>query len=305
MWKAADRVWHGWMGFGKAAARLVLTLLLVGALEEAPAVGAADKITGSLVVRDALAMSGRPVMLQARLVHDGLLQQAGIGGEQLDFWVAGKKIGTAMSGGDGRAFREYTPRMPGNQVITVRLVPNKRVESPEATATLACWERRRPILLVEAAALAEVPRAPSFPLPSLPLEIADPAGLPPAPDAAEELKRLAEFFYNVIYLSSSDRPEIGKKEDLRAWLRQHRFPTGLGLTIKPGETALSEKIEELKAEGWDNLKAGIGRTRKFAETFVAHRMIVVIIPATTRDEEVPKKAILAKDWKEARKKLQS
>src|SRR5438093_7931814 len=261
-----------WMGSGNAAAGLVLTLLLIGGLEEAPAVSAADKITGSLIVRDALTTPGGPVMIQARLVYDGLLQQAAIGGEQLEFLVAGKKVGTAMTGGDGRAFREYTPRMRGNQVITVRLVPNKRVESPEGTATLACWERRRPILLVEAAALAEVPRAPSFPLPSLPLEIADPAGLPPAPDAAEELKRLAEFFYNVIYLSSSDRQEIGKKEDLRAWLRQHRFPTGLWLTINPGERALSAKIEELKTEGWDNLKAGIGRTREFAEALVAHRM---------------------------------
>ena len=305
MWRADDRVGQREMRSRTVAAGLVLTLLLIGALEAAPAVRAADKIAGSLIVRDALTMPGRPVMLQARLVHDGLLQQTGIGGEQLEFVVAGKKIGTAMTGGDGRAFREQTPRMPGNQVITVRLVPNKRVESPEATATLACWERRRPILLVEAAALAEMPRAPSFPIPSLPLEIADLAGLPPAPDAAEELKRLAEFFYNVIYLSSSDRQEIGKKEDLRAWLRQHRFPTGLSLTVSPGETALSEKIDELKAEGWDNLKAGIGRTRKFAETLVAHRMTVVIMPATTRDEEVPKKAILAKDWKEARKKLQS
>lgn len=304
MWNAAEKLGQREMGSGTAAAGLVLTLLLSGALEEAAAVSAADKITGGLVVRDALTMPGRPVMLQARLVHEGLLQQSGIGGEQLEFLVGGKKVGTAMTGGDGRAFLEYTPRMRGNQVITVRLVPSKRVESPEATATLACWERRRPILLVEAAALVEVPRAPSFPIPFVPLEIADPAGLPPAPDAAEELKRLAEFFYNVIYLSSSDRQEIGKNEDLRAWLRQHRFPTGLWLTIHPGERALSAKVEDLKGEGWDNLKAGIGRTREFAEALVAHRLTVVIMPATSRDEEVPKKAILAKDWKEARKKLQ-
>ncbi|MGH9782905.1 MAG: hypothetical protein ACRD88_01865 [Terriglobia bacterium] len=136
--------------------------------------------------------------------------------------------------------------------------------------------------------------------------MARPAGLTPAPDAPGELKRLAEFFYNVVYLSSSDRQEIGKgREDLREWLRRHRFPTGLALTISPGETALSAKIEEMRAEGWDNLKAGIGRTREFAQVLAAHRMAVVIIPASSRDEEVPKKAFLAKDWKEARKKLQS
>jgi len=33
-------------------------------------------------------------------------------------------------------------------------------------------------------------------------------------------------------------------------------------------------------------------------------MAVVIMPASSRDEEVPKKAFLAKDWKEVRKKLQ-
>ena len=136
-----------------AAARLVLTLQLIGALGAVgesllpSAVSAADKITGTLVVRDALTMPGRPVMIQARLVHERLLQQAGIGGEQIEFAVAGKKVGTAMTGGDGRAFLEYTPRMPGNRGITVKLISNKRVESPEATATLACWERRRPILL--------------------------------------------------------------------------------------------------------------------------------------------------------------
>ncbi|MGH7207668.1 MAG: hypothetical protein ACREI2_15835 [Nitrospiraceae bacterium] len=299
----ADNVWRRSVGSGSAAARLVLTLLLIGALDAASAVSAADKITGSLVVRDALTMPGRPVMLQARLVQDRLLRQAGIGGEQLEFAVAGKKVGTAMTGGDGRALLEYIPRMPGNRVITVKLIPSKRVESPEATATLACWERRRPILLVEAATLVEVPSAPSLPFPSLPLESARPAGLTPAPDAADELKRLAEFFYNVIYLSSSDRQEIGKREDLREWLKQHRFPTGLSLTVNPGETALSAKIEEMKAEGWDNLKAGIGRTREFAEVLVEHRMEVVIVPEPERGD-LPKKAKVAKDWKEARKKLQ-
>ncbi len=303
MWRVADNVWRRSVGSGSAAARLVLTLLLIGALDAASAVSAADKITGSLVVRDALTMPGRPVMLQARLVQDRLLRQAGIGGEQLEFAVAGKKVGTAMTGGDGRALLEYIPRMPGNRVITVKLIPSKRVESPEATATLACWERRRPILLVEAATLVEVPSAPSLPFPSLPLESARPAGLTPAPDAADELKRLAEFFYNVIYLSSSDRQEIGKREDLREWLKQHRFPTGLSLTVNPGETALSAKIEEMKAEGWDNLKAGIGRTREFAEVLVEHRMEVVIVPEPERGD-LPKKAKVAKDWKEARKKLQ-
>jgi hypothetical protein len=288
----------------------VLILLLLPCLVAKVALSmteaiAGEKITAILMVRDALTTPGRPARIEARLIRSGFLGQTGLGGEQLEFIVAGKDAGTAMTGGDGRAFFEYTPKTRGNQVITVRLAANKRVESAEATATLASWERRRPILLVEAVALTEVPKTPSVPIPSLPLDFGSMSSSQPASDAAGELKRLADFFYNVIYLFSSGLSEGGEAKNIRDWLRQHKFPVGFSVAINPGETALSAKIDEMKDQGWDQLKAGIGRTREFAQALVAHRMAVVIIPASVRDEEVPKKAVLAKDWKDARKKLQS
>jgi hypothetical protein len=60
-------------------------------------------------------------------------------------------------------------------------------------------------------------------------------------------------------------------------------------------------IDGLRVDGWDNVKAGIGRTREFAEALVGLRLDVVIVPELER-ESLPKKAQAAKSWKEVRKK---
>lgn len=281
------------------AVTLLLLLLLSPVFEEADAAG---KVAGTLSLRDALTAPGRPVMIEARLVRAGILGQTGLGGEQLEFTVEGKKAGTAMTGGDGRAFLEFTPPRRGHYVMKVRLPQSQRVESAEASATVACWERRRPILLVEFAALMEDTKAPLVPLPPLPLELGGQDRPHPAPDAADELKRLTRFYYNVIYLVGGDGSEIGELGEIRAWLQEHRFPVGLSLTLQPGRTQLAATIEDLRADGWDNLKAGVGRTREFAEVLVAQRMEVVIVPEPDRGE-LPNKAQVAKNWKEVRTKL--
>jgi len=195
--------------------------------------------------------------------------------------------------------------MRGNQEITVRLVPNKRVESQPAKGTLFSWERRRPILLVELAVLIEGPKSPSVALPPLPLDLGPRLSPAAAPDAAEELKRLTDYFYNVIYLSWREPQGFAEEDDLREWLRRHHFPPGLAVKLTGGASALSNKLDALKAEGWDNLKAGIGRTRVFAESLAERRLPVIIMPASDRGGEgLPKKTAVIKQWKEVRKKLQ-
>lgn len=270
-------------------------LLLSPVLEEAAAAG---KVAGTLSLRDALTAPGRPVMIEARLVRAGFLGQTGLGGEQLELSVEGKKAGTAMTGGDGRAFLEFTPRRRGNYAMKVKLPQSQRVESPDASATLACWERRRPILLVEFEALTEETKAPPLPLPELGRR--DRPG--PAADAAEELKRLTRFYYNVIYLIGEGEAAIGEPGEVRAWLQEHGFPAGYLLTLQPVQRRLAPTIEGLRADGWDNLKAGVGRTRAFADVLVEQRMGVVIVPEPDRGE-LPKRAQVAKNWKEVRAKL--
>ena len=264
---------------------------------------AAGKVQGQLSVRDALMAPGKPARIEAKLVRSGP-GQPGLGGEPLELLVGGAKAVPAMTGGDGRAFFDATCRMRGTYVVTVRVAGSPRVESPEATGTLACWERRRPILLVDLAALAEAPKTPFGMSPGLSLPVGHVAP-EPIPEAAAELKRLTDYFYNVIYLSWSQSAVRPRESDARTWLQQAKFPTGLLVTATPGQTGLSEVLDRLKAEGWDNVKVGIGRTREFAETLVAHRIDTVILPAGSRDEEVPKKAHIIKNWMEIRKKLRS
>jgi hypothetical protein len=267
------------------------------------AISAAEKITAKVSVLDALTRPDRPVKLEARLIQQGLLARAGLGGEQFEYIVGGKKVGIAMTGGDGRAFFEYTPRMRGNLSMTVRVVESPRVNSAEGMGTLFSWERRRPILLVEVTSLREEPKTPIvplIPLPPLPGGRTTPPISPsPAPDAAEELKRLTDFYFNVIYVTNHS--ETGESNDMREWLHTHGFPPGPIEVTRPGEGALTTMIERLRGDGWDNVKAGIGRTRDFAADLVAQRLDVVIIPG--RDgEQLPKKAQAAKAWKDVRKK---
>jgi hypothetical protein len=261
-------------------------------------VRAAEKVPARVSVPDALTLPDRPVKLEARAVQDGLLARAGLGGEQLEFLVGGKKVGTAMTGGDGRGFFEYTPRMRGNLRMAVRLVESPRVASAEGEGTLFSWERRRPILLVEAVSLIEE-KAPIVPFPSLPGGTPLPVSPTPAPDAADELKRLTDFYFNVIYVTTHS--DTGESDETRQWLRRHRFPPGPVVAIRPGDGAITAMIDGLRVDGWDNVKAGIGRTREFAEALVGLRLDVVIVPELER-ESLPKKAQAAKSWKEVRKK---
>lgn len=256
-------------------------------------------------MRDVLVLPGQQARIEAILTRSGLAGKQGLGGEQIELVVGGKPVGKTMTGGDGHAFLDYRPKVRGNHEIIVKLAPNPRVASPDARAMLGAWERRRPILLVEVAALMQPEKTFPLPVPSLPIPLGQREDSAPAPDAAGELKRLAQFFYNVIYVSWSPKEAAGPfsdTTDVREWLAQHKFPSGLSMRVSPGEQALAAKIDQLRADGWTNVKAGIGKSRAFADVLVAHRMDVVIVPEPDKGE-LPKKAKAVKEWKEVRKKL--
>jgi len=284
-----------------------LVLLLSSCLLVASSLNAAEKVEGHLLVRDVLVLPGQPARIEAILTTRSLLgMPLGRGGEQLELVIGGKAVAKAMTGGDGRAYLEYTERFRGNHEITVRLVANPRVTSPDATAVLGAWERRRPILFVELAALVEPGQSSPLPIPSMPLPLGGEGDPPSVPDAAAELSRLTQFFYNVMYVSWSPveggNPIGGTQEDMRAWLARHKFPRGVSMTVKPGAKALGATIDRLRADGWKNVKAGIGRNLAFADVLVEHRMEVVIVPEPDKGE-LPKKAKTVKAWKDVRKKL--
>ena len=288
--------------YALAAAAFLSSLLLLAPL---PRLAAGDKADGRLSVPDVLTFPGKPVRLEARLVRTALLGQPPLGGEQIEFVVEGRNAGQAMTGGDGRAFLEYTPRMRGNLKVVARLVESQRVKGQEAKGILFSWERRRPLLLVQTASVVEPLKSPSLPIPTVPIDSSPESMLKPVPEAATELKRLSEYYFNVVYISWGDQTDLGTAEQMREWLDQHQFPPGLRLRISGGPSAMNEKLDELKTEGWDNLKAGIGRSPAFAEVLSERRIPVIILPGSDRDEaKLPRKTAVIKSWTEVRKKLQ-
>ena len=75
------------------------------------------------------------------------------------------------------------------------------------------------------------------------------------------------------------------------------------LPIPGGSQALKEFITQLEEDGWENVKAGIGRTVEFAEVLVEHRVQAVIVHDPEEKEGFPRRAILVKEWKKVRRHL--
>jgi hypothetical protein len=263
---------------------------------------AAEKIPGTLTVHDSLTSPNQPATIEATLTWKGLLTETGLGGEPIELLVAGNVVATTMTGGDGRAFLSYTPKAKGVVPFTVRVGTTPRVAVTEAGANLAVWERRNPIMAVEMAALMEdvVGEGPTVTLPGKEAE-----GRRAMPDAAIELGKLSQFYYNLLYVVTQDQA-IGSGDQVNAqarqWLKDQKFPVGHILVLPSDPEAFGAKLDEMHAAGWKTLKIGVGRTKAFAEAFLERRLDAVMVPEPAKGE-APRKAKVAKEWKEVRKQM--
>ncbi len=262
---------------------------------------AAEKSAALVLVKDCLAAPNQPATVEARLLGRGLFAPLGLGGEPVELVINDEVVATGMTGGDGTARLRYTPKAQGVHPIRVRVGQSPRVAPAEGAAHLAVWERRSPIVAVEVASLMEEPSVPA-PLPGVGLAIGNERT--PMPDAAEELAKLTQFYYRVLYVvpSTAGGNAFHLSEGTRQWLSAHKFPAGYVLVLPPGEQALGTKLDELHAAGWTTIKTGIGRTTGFAEAFLQRRLEAVVVPEPKKGD-APRKAKVAKDWKEVRKKL--
>ena len=248
-------------------------------------------------------MPNQPATIEATLRWKGLLTETGLGGEPVELLVAGNVVATAKTDNHGQAVLSYTPKAKGVIPFTVRVGTTSRVAVTEASANLAVWERRSPIMAVEMAALVEgaVGQGPTVTWPGTETE-----GRHPMPDAAEELGKLTQFYYNLLYVVTQDKI-VGSTADqvntqARQWLTDQKFPVGHILVLPSDSEALGAKLDELHAVGWKTLKIGVGRTRAFAEAFLQRRLEAVMVPEPAKGE-VPRKAKVAKEWKDVRKKM--
>ena len=263
---------------------------------------AAEKIPGTLTVHDSLTAPNQPATIEATLTGKSLLAETGLGGEPIELLVAGKVVATSMTGGDGRAFLSYTPKAKGAVPFTVRVGTTPRVAVAEAGANLAVWEHRTPIMAVEMASLMEdvVGQGPTLTWPGKEAE-----GRRPMPDAANELGKLTQFYYNVLYVVTQDKamgPIDLVNAQARQWLKDQKFPVGHILVLPSDPEAFGAKLDEMHAAGWKTIKIGVGRTKAFAEAFLQRRLEAVMVPEPAKGE-IPRKAKVAKEWKEVRKKM--
>ena len=261
---------------------------------------AAEKSSAAILVRDALTAPGRPATVEAKLISKRLMLIAALGGEPLELVVDGKVVATALTGGDGRAFFTYTPKAQGLAPVHVRVGNSPRVDQAEGQANLAVWEKRQPILVIELSSLIEEPIPSRVPSIGIALE----SERKPMAEAVNELGKLTQFYYKVVYVMNSPVGIDGfqRSAEARDWLKRHKFPTGYVLALPADTNALGAKIDELHASGWKTIKAGVGRSKAFAEAFLQRRLDAIMVPEPTKGE-VPRKAKVAKDWKDVRRKL--
>jgi hypothetical protein len=263
---------------------------------------AAEKISGTLTVHDSLTSPNQPATIEATLTGKSLLAETGLGGEPIELLIASNVVATAMTGGDGRAFLSYTPKAKGAVPFTVRVGTTPRVAVVEAGANLAVWEHRSPIMAVEMAALMEdtVEQGPTLTWPGK-----EAGGRRPMPDAANELGKLTQFYYNVLYVVTQDKA-MGSNDQVNAqarqWLKDQKFPVGHILVLPSDPEAFGAKLDEMHAAGWKTLKIGVGRTKAFAEAFLQRRLEAVMVPEPAKGD-APRKAKVAKSWKDVRKKM--
>lgn len=290
-----------WSPAGVLTIRNVFSLVLLFALvPNDTLLVAADKTAATVVVKDALTSPNQPATIEAKLIGTGLLASTALGGEPLDLLIDGKVVASTMTGGDGRAFLTYTPTAKGIKTVQVRVGQSPRVDSAEGQAHIAVWEKRQPILMIELSSLLDIPPPSRVPTIGFGAESAR----KPMSEAADELEKLTRFYYGVIYIASLPSGGDGFRvsTEVREWLKMHKFPAGYVLPLSIDSKALGTKIDEFHEAGWKTVKIGIGRSKAFAEAFLQRRLEAIMVPEPTKGN-VPRKAKVAKDWKEVRRKL--
>jgi hypothetical protein len=246
---------------------------------------AADVPRVSLFAHDALVSPNRPAVIEAGLMVERRGRRAPSPGISLELVQDTRVLATAVTNERGMAALQFVPTRRGSQHLVVRTASGSDMTAT-TTATVAVWERRMPILTVEVAALR------------------DPVSGEPASDAADELRKVTQFYYNVVYVAAEPGDPEQKRaasDRTRRWLDEHGFPVGYVLVSASSE-AFGPKLDELRSGGWTTIKIGIGRTKQFAEAFVQRRLDAVMIPEPPKGE-APRKARVAKNWKDVRRQL--
>ncbi len=91
---------------------------------------AAEKVSATILVKDAFTSLKQAATIEAKLISKGLLISNPLGGEPVELVMDGKVVATAMTGGDGRAFFTYMPKTIGLASVQVRVGGRRRQQPP-------------------------------------------------------------------------------------------------------------------------------------------------------------------------------
>ena len=252
--------------------------------------------SAQLLLYDTLTAPRHKVTITADLLEEHFPRNFQIGGEIVLFQHAGRPIGQAMTGGDGRAVRSFTPTAIGATTLSARLAASRRVTAGEATARLFVWERSRSLSLIFLHALVLHARGFGSVFPFSESN----AGFPdPEPDAVKMLSMVARR-NGLIYLIAADPMKLS---DLRQWGARHHLPAG-PIVLLQGTQGFAHELDRLQWDGWKGLKAGVPSTADEAKILVDRGRLAVAPPTGSR-EKWPAKTVHAKDWADAGKRLLS
>lgn len=247
---------------------------------------AEEKAPAELLAIDALVVPNQEAIIKVKVGRKDR-KTFPVSGEPLELLSEGKVLGRAVTDAKGLADFHVTPRAKGAVSLTIQTAVSAQVTAG-GSVTLAAWEHRNPVLAVEVSALEK-----------------DVTTHEPAADAADELGKLTLFYYHLLYVVWAPDPvfdEFQISTATRRWLGAHRFPAGYILVVSPADGAFGSKLDHLRAIGWSGLKTGVGRSRPFAETFLQRRLEAVVVPEPAKGDQL-RKAKVAKEWKEVRRKL--
>lgn len=267
---------------------VVLLLLMV-----LPPPVIAARTSASLIAFDQLVQPHHTIQLKVRLVTTGLsLIRRPISGERIEFILKGRSLGQTLTGGDGLAVRHFTPTKPGLYVVTARLVQSPRYEAEPAELIVACQIVSYPIFLVHLSSTKTPGKPPPIPFISTPTASA-------MPEAATVLSKLSRR-YQILYLESGHEALLPAA---RTDLMDQGFPRApLFVWRPPGETVsrtdwFTERLQEMKDEGWVNLSAGISRSVLDAEGLTRMKIEAIVMADEDDDLELPKGAKKVTNWK--------
>ena len=281
---------------------ILLVSSLIGLCTVFSSLGGAEERTVELYVTDVLTFPSRPVQLEARLIEHHPKGTQGMPQESVEFVLQGRVLGKAITDTEGWARLEFAPKMRGNLSLRAKWATPLKAEVVEGNGVLLSWERRRPILLIDLAVLVEGELVTEPPPPKLAKRFPDPGLLLGKPSAAApaELRKLAKFYYNLVYIDQTGK---GRIEVIQSWLRAQEFPPGMIRILPSTSMSLPDLLKGLNEEGWENVSGGIGRTADFAEVLVKNRLQAIILPLPGKDVRFPRRAIVLNDWSRVRRYL--